>query len=347
MLSLTSAITTSNTSDNLWQSLSHQSIFITGGSGLFGMWFLTALVDANNRLATNIKVTILSRDPENTIKRYPTIFPNPYIQFVKGDIESFVSPEGPYDYILHMATTSAKETFEGEKSIDKFHMLTKGTERVLHFADKCRAKRLLFTSSGVAYGEYPSSIQLVPETYMGAPDTLNAASGLGQGKRAAEFLCHYYAEQFKFEYVIARCFSFVGAGLPLDIHYAIGNFIRDALYEDAIVVNGDGSQMRSFLDLSDLVHWLLMMLVKGQSGRIYNVGSDQAISIKDLAYLVRDVLSPNKNVVILGNKHADVGNFNRSWYVPNIDRARTELDLDVWTPLKSAIVKHAQLIKCA
>jgi UDP-glucuronate decarboxylase len=345
VLNLTSAITTSNTSDRLWQSLSHQSIFITGGSGLFGMWFLTALVDANNRLSTNIKATVLSRNPDNVIKLYPTIFSNPCIQLVKGDIESFDFPQTPYDYILHMATTSAKETYEGENSINKFHMLTKGTERILHFAGKCGVKRLLFTSSGVSYGEYPSEMQLVPETYLGAPDVLNTASGLGQGKRAAEFYCSYYAEQYSFDYVIGRCFSFVGAGLPLHLHYAIGNFIRDALYGDEIIVNGDGSQMRSFLDLSDLVHWLLMMLVKGQSGRIYNVGSDQAISIKDLAYLVRDVLSPNKKVSVLGAKDVNVGNFNRHWYVPNIDRAKSELGLYVWTPLESAIVKHAQLIR--
>lgn len=345
MLNLNAAITTSNTSDQLWLSLDKKSIFITGGTGLFGKWFLTALLDANKRLGINIKATVLSRQPESIIKKSPKIFINDHIQLIKGDVESFHFPQAKYDYILHMATTSARETFEGERSIDKFHMLTKGTERILNFANMCGAVRFLFTSSGVSYGEYPSEIRLVPETYLGAPDVLNTASGLGQGKRAAEFCCSYYAEQYQFDYVIARCFSFIGAGLPLDIHYAIGNFIQDALYNKEIVVNGDGSQMRSFLYLADLVHWLLMLLVKGQSGRIYNVGSDQETSINDLAHLVRDQLAPSKKVIVLGDKNPDAGNFNRNWYVPNIERARTELGLDVWTPLSEAITKHATSIE--
>lgn len=345
MPDLISAITTSKVSDELWKSLDNKFIFITGGSGLFGLWFLTALLDANNRLDINIQATVLSRQPESLKRKKPEIFLNSRILLIEGDIESFQFPEGSYDYILHMATTSARETFKGERSIDKFHMLTKGTERVLNFARSCGTRRFLFTSSGVSYGEYPSEMELVPETYLGAPDTLNAVSGLGQGKRAAEFYCSYFAEQYNFDYVIARCFSFVGAGLPLDIHYAIGNFIRDALYNNEIIVSGDGSQMRSFLYLADLVHWLLMLLVKGQSARIYNVGSDQKISIVDLAYLVRDLLSPNKAVKVLGSKPSDAGNFNRNWYVPNINRARAELDLDVWTPLNEAIMKHVAFIK--
>ena len=344
MPDLRTAITKLDTSDSLWKSLNNQSIFITGGTGLFGLWFLTALIDANNRLDITIKATVLSRKPESAIKNNPEIFLNHQIQLIKGDIEYFEFPIEPYDYILHMATTSAQETFDGEQSINKFHMLTKGTERVLHFAHASGAKRLLFTSSGVSYGEYPIELELVPETYQGAPDTLNIASGLGQGKRAAEFLCSYYAQQYQFDFVIARCFSFVGAGLPLDVHYAIGNFIRDALYKKEITINGDGSQMRSFLYLADLVHWLLMLLVNGKSRKIYNVGSDQNISILDLAHLVRDLLAPTKEVKVLGSKSLEVSNFNRSWYVPNINLARDELNLDVWTPLNDAITKSAQLI---
>jgi UDP-glucuronate decarboxylase len=251
---------------------------------------------------------------------------------------------------MHMATTSAHETFAGEDPLAKFHMLVQGTERVLQFAGTCEAKKVLFTSSGVAYGAYPDEMQRVPESYQGAPMSTDSASALAQGKRAAEFLCSHYAQKYQFEYTIARCFSFVGPGLPLDIHYAIGNFIRDALhgegvYDEVITVKGDGSPMRSFLYLGDLVHWLLALLVDGRSETIYNVGSDQAISILDLAYLVRDTLAPSKEIIVLGNSDHNIGNFARNWYVPDINLARTELNLDVWTSLPSALIKTANYLK--
>jgi len=74
--------------------------------------------------------------------------------------------------------------------------------------------------------------------------------------------------------VVARCFAFVGADLPLNVHFAIGNFIRDALTADALTVSGDGTPLRTYLDQSDLAHWLFTMLERGRSGEDYNVSSD-------------------------------------------------------------------------
>ncbi len=342
-MNINNLITPRTDSDQRWLAMRDENIFITGGSGLFGRWLITAILDANQRLGTNIKATVLTRNPDAFFLNNSEQSQQHNITLLKGDVCNFVFPNAHFSRILHMATTSAEETFSGQDQLSKFHLLTQGTERVLQFANVCRAKKVLFTSSGVVYGPYPNALEHVPENYLGAPNSMDPNSALAQGKRAAEFLCSYYAQKHQFEVTIARCFSFVGPGLPLDLHYAIGNFVRDALYAKEIIVKGDGSPMRSFLYLEDLTHWLLALLIDGKSEQVYNVGSDQAISIKDLAYLVRDVLSPNKDVVILGSKHADVGNFNRSWYVPNIDRARTELGLEVWTPLKSAIVKNAQM----
>jgi dTDP-glucose 4,6-dehydratase/UDP-glucose 4-epimerase len=168
---------------------------------------------------------------------------------------------------------------------------------------------------------------------------------LGQAKRTAEFLCAYYAHAHCLNYSVARCFSFVGPFLPLDIHYAIGNFIGQTLFESEIAVKGDGSPVRSYLYMADLVVWLLTLLLKGRNGQIYNVGSDQAVSIRDLARLVRDVVSPHKPVRVLGQSNASVGNAVRNRYVPDIARARRELGLEVWTPLSDAIYLTAQHIR--
>lgn len=327
-------------SDQRWLQLQNAHLFITGGSGLFGRWLLSALLDANQRLGSNIQVTVLSRNPAPLQAEFNTQAGAEALHFWPGDVTDFEFSSTKFTHIIHMATTSAHETFAGEGSLAKFHMLTKGTERVLQLAAHSGVKKVLFTSSGVAYGAYPQGH--VPENYQGAPSPLDAVSGLAQGKRAAEFLCSYYADKHGFEATIARCFSFVGPGLPFDIHYAIGNFIRDALHSENITVKGDGTPMRSFLYLGDLVHWLLALLVDGQNNKIYNVGSDKEISILELANTVKSQIAPQKQVVVLGDTQHAVGNINRNWYVPDISLARRELQLDNWTPLDAAISHTAQ-----
>jgi UDP-glucuronate decarboxylase len=159
-------------------------------------------------------------------------------------------------------------------------------------------------------------------------------SAYSMAKRASEHLCCLYCDRYGIESVVARCFSFVGRDLPLNVHFAIGNFIHDALYNHQINVAGDGSPIRSYMNQADLARWLLHILDKGASGRAYNVGSDQAISVSDLAHLVRDTLSPNKPVVIKNVKSIYQG---RNVYVPDINRAESELNLKLAISLKESI----------
>lgn len=320
---------------SLWEELRGASIFLTGGTGFFGRWLLESFIRANEAFELNASVLILTRNLEGFRKKAPHLVANPAIKFHLGDVRDYAFPEGRFSHIIHAATTNAVATFNNEDPLVKFDTAAQGTRRTLDFAVRCEASKFLLTGSGSVYGKAPTGMTHITEDYRGAPMPRDfAGSALGEGKRVAEFLCAYYADKHGFDMRIARCFSFVGPYLPLDIHYAIGNFIRDALHADAITINGNGSPMRSYMYLGDLVIWLLTLLVKGRPSGVYNVGSDQATSIRDLAYLVRDTLSPGKPVNILGQSDIGVGG---DWYVPSVQRAREELGLDIWTPLQDSI----------
>lgn len=320
---------------SLWENFRGASIFLTGGTGFFGRWLLENFIRANAAFELNASVLVLTRSLEVFRKKVPHLVANPAIKFHLGDVRDYAFPDGKFSHIIHAATTNAVETFNNEDPLRKFDTVAQGTRHTLDFAVRCEASKFLMTGSGSVYGKAPVGMTHITEDYRGAPMPQDfASSALGEGKRVAEFLCAYYADKHGFDMSIARCFSFVGPYLPLDIHYAIGNFIRDALHADAITVNGNGSPMRSYMYVGDLVIWLLTLLMKGQPGGVYNVGSDQATSIRDLAYLVRDTLSPGKPVNIRGASDIGVGG---DWYVPSIQRARDELGLDIWTSLEDAI----------
>ena len=179
-----------------------------------------------------------------------------------------------------------------------------------------------------------SHIDAISETWNSNLQPNDVRTAYGQAKRAAEHMCFLYSDYYGIDVVVARCFSFVGPDLPRDVHYAIGNFIRDALSSDTITVNGDGTPLRTYLNQEDLACWLFQILLRSNSGMIYNVGSDEVISIADLAHLVRDILSPSKPVRILSNPNLSAP---RNIYVPDVTKAHRDLNLQVSINLAESI----------
>jgi dTDP-glucose 4,6-dehydratase len=175
------------------------------------------------------------------------------------------------------------------------------------------------------------------------PDPLCAANAYGVAKRQAEHLCALYADRYDIEPIVARCFAFVGEDLPLDVHFAIGNFIRDALFRDEIVINGDGCAVRSYMCQHELARWLMVLMQRGESCRAYNVGAEEAITLREVAHLVSELLGSGKSVRVLGKP--DSGGSSRNQYVPDVGRAREELQLVNEVGLKEAIQRAGVAIR--
>jgi len=312
------------------------NILLTGGTGFFGKALLPYLL--SKFVSTGSRITVLSRKPESFLSRNPQFHNKAGLRFWKGDvlrIDSLPQSES-FSHVIHAAADS---TFGPSLTpLERFDQIISGTRNLLDFAISNGTQRFLYVSSGAVYGTQPQDLQGVSEDWTGSPDLSNPANTYGVGKLAAEHLCHIYRSMYKLEVVIARCFAFVGPDLPIDVHFAIGNFIRDALFEKAIRVCGDGTAVRSYLDQDDLAQWLTTMLTNGCNGEAYNVGSDKAITILELAHLVRDLLAPDKLVHIQNNTS---NSSYRSRYVPDIRKVRRELSLNVSIPLSQAILNTA------
>jgi len=320
----------------IWAQMKDKKIFITGGTGFFGSWLLESFYYSNQVHELNSKIVVLTRNPEKFKTKAPHLFQTGAICLLEGDVKDFDFPEGHYDYIIH-AATEASESLNNSKPFEMMDTIVTGTRRVLEFARASTAERLLFVSSGAVYGKQPQSISHISEDSMTGPDILNFRNVYAESKRLAELMCCIYAENYGITIPIARCFAFVGPHLNLNIHFAIGNFIRDGLVGQTIEVKGDGTPVRSYLYSADLVIWLLTILVNGESKRAYNVGSDHAISIEELAKKICQCFDHKKIEYIVRQKSDP--RKEREHYVPSIDRARKELKLNVNFDLAESIKK--------
>lgn len=316
----------------LWEQMRGERLFLTGGTGFFGCWLVESFLHCNRELQLDARVTVLTRDPDAFLRKVPHLRMESALTLHPGDVRDFGFPDGRYSFVLHAATeASAKQL--AEQPHEMLSTILAGTERVLNFAAKASTRKLLLTSSGAVYGPQPGDLSHVPEEYMGAPDCLLAGNIYGEGKRAAELLCAL-AAQSGLEAKVARCFAFVGPHLPLEAHFAAGNFLHDVLSNRSISIASDGTPLRSYLYAADLAAWLWTMLFEAPSLRAYNVGSEHAVSIAELAHAAASLREPALNVSLAA---VPTPGKVPAQYVPSTARARQELGLRETVPLVEAL----------
>lgn len=321
----------------LWAELRGERVFITGGTGFFGCWLVESFCYMNQKLGLGAEATILTRNPEAFGQKCPHLASDPAIKLQAGDVRNFSFPAGEYKCVIHAATeASAKQA--AEAPLEMLSTIVAGTERALEFAATHGTTKFLLTSSGAVYGKQPPDLAHVPETYAGAPDPLNPANVYAEGKRTAELLCALYQKRAGLDCKIARCWAFCGPHLPLDQHFAIGNFIGDVLAGRPILIQGDGTPRRSYLYAADLAVWLWTILFRAPALVPFNVGSSHDVSILELAQLVAKTLSPETEIRVA--RQVATGALPLR-YVPCVDRAREVLGLRPTVELEECIRRTA------
>jgi nucleoside-diphosphate-sugar epimerase len=318
-----------------WEELRDQRIFITGGTGFFGCWLLESFAWANDKLNLNASALVLSRSPEAFEKKAPHLYHHSAIKFLKGNVQDFDYPEGQFSHLIHGAVYQQLAD-EQPSNLSLVNEMLQGTKRVLDFSVKSRVKKALMISTGAVYGPPPASLEKVHESFLESIDPSVPSSAYHHVRRMMELFGVLYAVEHGFEVNIARCFSFLGPYLPLNGRFASGDFIGDALSGNPLSVKGNGKPIRSYLYAADLTIWLWMILFKGKSGRPYNVGSEIPTTILELSEQIAGESNPPLNVHVSGKSLSGVA---PDRYLPDTTRAQTELGLNQFIHLESAIRK--------
>lgn len=310
-----------------YKKLKNTSFFITGATGFVGKWLVGALITANENFSLNMKIYILSRDPEKFRLNYKYISIRNYIFIIKGDVRKNMTNEelnilpDNLDFLIHAASDVASKV----SPIQMFDVCINGTKNILEIAKLKNVKDFLLISSGAVYGTQPDEINSLNENYKGSMNWINADSyAYGFGKIGSEWLTQEYSKKNPFSTKIARCFAFVGPYMEMDKHFAIGNFLRDASVGKDIYIKGDGKALRTYLYAGELSIWLLEILFNSPNNSIYNVGGSEVISISNLAEKIKYIINPSISIVFNESVNENIKSYN---YIPDINKIKKELNL--------------------
>lgn len=290
-------------SAELWSRLAGRRIFLTGASGFFGCWLLETVLFANHHYSLGLEVVALTRDPARFLEKWPHLAQQ--ITLWQGDMGDFPFPEGSFSHVIH-----------GAAEVGSGAGLLEGGLRVLEFTRQCEAERCLLVSSGAVYGSAPG---FVTEQHPLAPNT-----DYGRAKLQLE-------QAWGLRATIARCFTFIGPYLSLHAGFAASDLLRDALAGRPLQIHGNGLTRRSYLYAGELSVWLWTLLLNGTVGRSYNVGSQQANSVAELADQIAEAAG-GLPIQVLGES---AGND----YLPDTTRIRTELGLQQRISLPEAVAR--------
>jgi len=324
-----------------WDALRGARVLVTGGTGFVGAWLLAALCCADRRFDLGLRLMVLTRDPEGFAHHAPDLAGDAAVELIGGDVRDLPWPREAPTHVVHGAAATGP-ALVAERPAEVRESIVEGTRCVLELCRRRGTRRLVALSSGAVYAQ-PSRAgrPFCEDAPLGPAELVDDETVYHRAKRSMEALV--LAHEGDAVTSIARLFAFVGPGLPLDRHFAVGDFVAHALRGGPVVVHGDGSPVRSYLYGADLAAWLVAILLGGRPARIYNVGAERAVSIAEVARLVAD--GAHVPLEIRGDETGAGG--GGAFYVPDTRRARSELAVAEWTALEDAIERWLVWERCA
>lgn len=304
-------------------------LLVIGGSGFFGKSILDSYQRGLLAPFGIDAISVLARNAQNLRWQSPDLL-DQTISLIDGNIATCSwLPEA--EYVIHAAASSDATNYIVQPAIERENIQA-GTLNFCRLAPIfCRESKIVFTSSGAVYGQQPIDLVGLKEDspLMQISSLVTSKQDYAAAKRDSEYAIALLGDM-GLNVSIARCFAFVGRHLPRDRSFAIGNFIENGMRGESIIVNAKNLVYRSYLYSDDLVQWLMKIgQIASSACPIFNVGSDEAISVQDLANKLASYFQVDVRLSQIESGSVD-------HYIPSIEKART-IGCQIEYPLDKAI----------
>ncbi len=276
--------------------LFNTTVLITGATGMIGSYFVYTLMKLNEDYGANIKIIPLIRN----LKKLPEeVISKNYIFPIVQDVTEKINYENDVDYIIHAASPASPKIMK-EKPVETNFANTIGTANTLSFAKEHNTKKYLFISSREIYGAPLENQEYFTEKSFGIVDQLIPRNAYAEGKKAAENMCVGFKQEYGLDTKIVRLAHTYGPGMSIYDGRVQADFLKNLFNEENIVLNSDGSSIRTYTYISDAISAMFKIILKS-SEQVYNVSDERnEVSIRELAETMIKII-PEKNLKLVFN----------------------------------------------
>ena len=265
-----------------WGKLKDTTVLVTGATGRLGIYIVNALLELNRRDHLNIRILALARSREKIRREFPG--PQEGLQFLEQDVTEPIIWDGRIDYMFHTAGLASPDDFT-HRPTETLWGHVQGTRNVLELARQCGTKRILYVSTVEVYGAWKQE-KYIEETDMGPMQHTNSRACYPEAKRLCETMLACYKAEYGVDYTVVRLCHTFGPGISLNDGRAFAEFIRNAVRGEDIVLQTDGSAVRTYTYVADAVGAMFLALLNGTEEYYNAAAAANEISIRDLAALV-------------------------------------------------------------
>jgi nucleoside-diphosphate-sugar epimerase len=316
------------------QELHGAKILILGGTGFIGSWLTRSLLFINREYDLRIELILATRDLKLAATKF-IYWGKDSLKFIELDLAKLGSiPVEGVTHVIHGATSSTKKS-GSENEEEVFNSTVNGMKSLIHSKTiASAAPRIVHLSSGAVYGK--SNQETLTEIEIPSKPKPNLTN-YAQAKLEAERILSDATSEGLVHGANPRLFAFFGPGLVTNEHFAIGNFMDDALNNREICLSGSPMTTRSYLYPTDLVTWILNVLMNPVN-RVIHIGSENAISMMNLAEKINDLT--NNQGLRISNPYAEV-----SHYVPSTKETRQIYGTKEIVPLEEGLIRWIKFLE--